>query len=231
MPADSRIPWARVALEGAVIVASILLAFALDAWWDERKERGRVGEMLDAVAAEFEAQRAAMDSVVAENERVIAWYLTVFPRTDPDLPSLSQDSIRMVGGEIEDYQIWEAGFGALAALVNGALLEKVPDAELRRSLGGWDGELEDLEWSRQQVYDANQRSAGLLVSTGQAPHLLDDRTPFITRLRAIATDEEMRAAETIFVDALYSYNQDLYRIRQRASEIVAGIRAMSGPEG
>lgn len=32
--------------EGVVIVASILLAFAIDAWWDERKERVEEREIL-----------------------------------------------------------------------------------------------------------------------------------------------------------------------------------------
>jgi ketosteroid isomerase-like protein len=38
---ESRQPvnWNRLAIEGAVIVFSILLAFAIDAWWGERQER------------------------------------------------------------------------------------------------------------------------------------------------------------------------------------------------
>ena len=33
-----QIPWMRVLVEGMVIVVSILLALALDAWWDGVKE-------------------------------------------------------------------------------------------------------------------------------------------------------------------------------------------------
>lgn len=222
------IPWARVAVEGLVIVVSILLAFALDAWWGDREEQARVVEMLDAVASEFEAERVAMDSVVTENERVIAWYLTMLPRTDPDLAPLSEDSIRILGNQIEDYQIWDAGFGALAALLSGSLLEKVPDAELRRSLGAWDGELEDLAWSRQQVYDRIQALSDLFVSTGRGPQLIGDQSPFVARLRGMARVPEIRAAEALVADALTAYNTDLYRIRERASEIAVRIRATPG---
>ncbi len=35
----TQIPWLRVFVEGVVIVGSILLAFGLQAWWDERDER------------------------------------------------------------------------------------------------------------------------------------------------------------------------------------------------
>ena len=34
-----KIPWTRVVAEGAVIVLSILLAFAVDAWWTDRGEQ------------------------------------------------------------------------------------------------------------------------------------------------------------------------------------------------
>jgi hypothetical protein len=39
MSSARNVPWFRIAAEGAVVVASILLAFAIDAWWDERLER------------------------------------------------------------------------------------------------------------------------------------------------------------------------------------------------
>ena len=37
--ATKQIPWFRVFVEGAVIVASILLAFGIEAWWDGVQER------------------------------------------------------------------------------------------------------------------------------------------------------------------------------------------------
>ncbi len=33
------IDWPRLLAEGAAIVVSILLAFGIDAWWDDRQER------------------------------------------------------------------------------------------------------------------------------------------------------------------------------------------------
>jgi hypothetical protein len=47
-----QIPWLRVVVEGVVIVGSILLAFGIDAWWDERTVRNDVAEALAAVRME-----------------------------------------------------------------------------------------------------------------------------------------------------------------------------------
>ena len=33
------IPWKRITVEALAIIASILLAFAIDAWWDDRRDR------------------------------------------------------------------------------------------------------------------------------------------------------------------------------------------------
>jgi len=49
------IEWNRLLLEGVVIVASILLAFAIDAWWDERQDRQAEGNQLLSIAAELES--------------------------------------------------------------------------------------------------------------------------------------------------------------------------------
>lgn len=47
------IPWLRIAAEGSAIVASILLAFAIDAWWDKRGDQIRERAMLTEMRAEF----------------------------------------------------------------------------------------------------------------------------------------------------------------------------------
>lgn len=48
-----KIPWLRIGAEGVVIVASILFAFAVDAWWAERQEREIEREDLERLHAEF----------------------------------------------------------------------------------------------------------------------------------------------------------------------------------
>ena len=47
--------WRRLFAEGAVIVASILLAFAIDAWWDGRQQRAAEREALAGLTVDFEA--------------------------------------------------------------------------------------------------------------------------------------------------------------------------------
>ena len=46
------IPWKRLLVEGAAIVASILLAFAIDAWWQDHSDQIRLKEYLSQVRAD-----------------------------------------------------------------------------------------------------------------------------------------------------------------------------------
>ena len=55
-----RIPWSRVLAEGAVIVVSILLAFSIDAWWEERQERRQETEYLAAIIDEMDRNLEAI---------------------------------------------------------------------------------------------------------------------------------------------------------------------------
>jgi len=70
---------ARLAAEGVVVVASILIAFALDAWWAERQLEQEIAEDLAIVEYELaENIRLAqltidiMNEVVAANNTIIA---------------------------------------------------------------------------------------------------------------------------------------------------------------
>ncbi len=49
----TQIPWLRVFVEGVVIVASILLAFGIEAWWEGVQERQEEQEALRGLASDF----------------------------------------------------------------------------------------------------------------------------------------------------------------------------------
>ena len=53
MPETEKLPWKRLVLEAMAIVASILLAFAIDAWWEERQDRKMERDDLERLHAEF----------------------------------------------------------------------------------------------------------------------------------------------------------------------------------
>lgn len=53
MTGTRNIPWKRIGVEETAIVASILLAFAIDAWWGETVEQSRSRDQLTSLAIEF----------------------------------------------------------------------------------------------------------------------------------------------------------------------------------
>ena len=55
-----QVPWLRVFVESVVIVGSILLAFGLQAWWEERQERRAEVEYLSALLDETERNLDAL---------------------------------------------------------------------------------------------------------------------------------------------------------------------------
>ena len=62
-PALGRIsPFAWLLLQAAAIVGSILLAFAIDAWWGERKEVLEKNALLETVRSEMRSNRKHLET-------------------------------------------------------------------------------------------------------------------------------------------------------------------------
>ena len=47
------IPWKRISVEAVAIVASILLAFSIDAWWEERRSIRHLNNAYSAILDDF----------------------------------------------------------------------------------------------------------------------------------------------------------------------------------
>ena len=81
------IMWSRLFIEGFVIVVSILLAFAIDAWWDERQEAQEAVLQIDRVIAELDANVFLLDRQIEDLDRTTGAaqrFLSIFgPNPDP----------------------------------------------------------------------------------------------------------------------------------------------------
>ena len=80
MSNDKAYSWRRIAVEGAVIVVSILLAFAIDAWWEDRGAHAAELEQLVRVSQELEANsgrlRRKLETIeysIEGTEELISW--------------------------------------------------------------------------------------------------------------------------------------------------------------
>jgi len=154
----------RLLVEGLVIVASILAAFALDRWWESVRARAEEQQVLEALDAEFRAARAQLESTLALHQRILR-------------------SVGLVRGELARAVTDGSPFvvlpdtalallyippttqltlGTLDGLVGSARLGVIRNRELRSSLASWGSTLDELteeEWaSRQYVYTELDRA-------------------------------------------------------------------------
>mgnify|MGYP001816506488 CR=1 FL=1 len=73
-------PWIRLLAEGTAIVASILLAFGIDAWWGRIQRQGEAEVLLAGLhgeaAANLTTLRAGLDSLSANQDRLARFVLS-----------------------------------------------------------------------------------------------------------------------------------------------------------
>lgn len=93
------IPWPRIVAEGAAICVSILLAFAIDAWWDQRQDRVEEAQALLSLQDEFEVNRDRLAQADSAHRRILSEAGTLVEaigrykrdRSDPPSDSLLTD--------------------------------------------------------------------------------------------------------------------------------------------
>jgi pimeloyl-ACP methyl ester carboxylesterase len=164
---STRIPWARIVAEGVAIVGSILLAFALDAWWDRRAERRDELETLTRLAEEFDrsaeilaATQAFQDSVIRASEALLE---LIGPGAEPGVPT---DSVgRLIYGSIRRGTFTPVS-GVLGSVLSSGRLRIIISDSLRAELAAWPGLVEDL--------NEGERFAWAFVDDRYIPYL-DER--------------------------------------------------------
>ena len=143
--------------EVAVITVSILLAFALDRWWEGQLNAGSKQELISSLSLEFQAIEEALSSALRlhENRRDSARALS----------QLQASTIEDIDPEqISEYWYWTITpdetyppSGALLSAISGGSLSLIDSEALKAKLSGWNDRLDDLTQTERVIADYTLR--------------------------------------------------------------------------
>lgn len=162
MTDNQSIPWKRLCIEATAIVASILLAFAIDAWWAERLDRIAEREELLRLYDEFELNRERIDFWVKEGGLVHRERQSAL-RVSDVLDAASKNGLEKA--MIHDADIasllqtptFEADTPVFESLVRSGRMEIIENREIVYAISTWERTLRGASEQEQRgvrfVYD------------------------------------------------------------------------------
>jgi hypothetical protein len=168
-----RIPWSRVLVEGVVIVFSILLAFAIDAWWAGVGERKQEQLALTGLEADFAGYLVALARVREKNQQRVKSARTLVNLSGPDPGEIDETGVKDLLGQVIVYSSIILPAGTLSSLLETDRLALISDSTLRLELVAWTRTLEVAE----------ERNAYLVEESRALDAFLKPRYPMAQVLR------------------------------------------------
>lgn len=172
---SGRLPWARILAEGLVIVVSILLAFGIDAWWEEQGARAEERSVLLALEAEFRSNAERLSSALTWYQERYASARRILELSDGPAGALSDEELRSLLSDLLRKRSFYLDSGAHDALLASGELAVISDEELRNRLAAWPSVVAEWQEEDQAVFQ--------FVDEQVAPFLAD-----FGRLRDISPD-------------------------------------------
>lgn len=137
--------------EGVVVVASILVAFALDAWWDNRQENEAFLDELASVVSEVEANLASLDLQTRLHQDAIASIDELITGIDDASSETISVPDSLLNRAISFAPSYDPSSGALDAFVSGGWLSRIHDPELRGRISALPSRFQDLQEEEEQA--------------------------------------------------------------------------------
>ncbi len=142
------IPWLRVGAESVAIVGSILLAFAIEAWWQDRNELAIEQRSLSALLAEFEENDELLREARDGYERTYTAAIQLLAYFDQGTDDMDLSEFDQLVGRLISTQSTHLESGAYDALIASGELNLVRDESLRSRLAAWPSYV--AEWSEEE---------------------------------------------------------------------------------
>ena len=135
----------RLIAEGVVVVASILIAFALDAWWDDRQLEKEMAEDLAIVEYELSENLRLVDASIEIMEQVVTHSKELI---DTLKTHTNESSVEIEGSNlfwtIFSSPTLDPSFGGIDAWIAAGRLAGIESIELRQRLASIRGKVSDV---------------------------------------------------------------------------------------
>ena len=151
MAETQNIPWKRLSVEAAAIVISILLAFAIDAWWEGQKDREIEQELLVSLVQEFERAATEFDIQGQRHDRRLAGATQLANLTEQSVQQLDSETLRNLWFQAYSPAISDPPEGALTSAIATGSISLSRNKVLKSRLTDWSGQLADLHHTEQNL--------------------------------------------------------------------------------
>jgi hypothetical protein len=188
-------------VDAIVVVLSILLAFAIDAWWDDRGERKAEVVLLKRLQADFMDVRSMLEVTKQDHSETHDACLALLEfEIGESLPASPQVDT-MVAKVFIASRTFNPGLGAVAAFLNSDSSRRVRNQPLADLLLGWSGLVEELQEEEAQLqkgvserwtpYLASRVNLGPYIATyGVLKSGLPAHVSLLPQRKALTVDEE-----------------------------------------
>ena len=148
MTGSQIILWKRTTIEALAVVASILLAFTIDAWWEERSLRIEEQQVLQGLREEFLSVRIVLSQHLSEHLNGVQTMEDFLIATEGGNVKEGAPVVDAVLLELLSPMTSDLGSGTLAALLSSGRIEILSNRTLRAKLASWEGVISEV-WDDQ----------------------------------------------------------------------------------
>ena len=216
----SRSDLQRSILNGAGIVLSILLAFAIDASWEARSEHQQEEALMEGLRQEFAVNLEGLDRMVAEFHRQDSLLARFF---DMPTPATEEEARREVG-RFTLALLWADDFdpsmASLEMILSAGRLDLIFESELGALLWTWKRQFEDTQDDVGAFRLFIQDGRSTLGRLGARGERTDHRPSYREQFDRIRSSQELSALATTVLRDRKEYWSELEALRATTALIL-----------
>lgn len=167
-PAPARNWWLslrRRAGEVAIVTVGILIAFALDAWWDSRAQAREEQIHLRALVSDMQQNVTALKALLETEEKIMAGSRELLERARAE-PVRADAPLQELFNQVFNSGRYDPVMGAYEALVNSGGLTLIRDETVRAALAGFAAKVRGRyteSWSDEHYFAFAREFAGRVM--------------------------------------------------------------------
>ena len=152
--------------EAAAVVAAILIAFAIDAWWDARGTAEDKREALASLETELQGNLDLLASALRADRQLVNTADAIVMMKPSDAMGVPSDSASILIRSLFHGVTFNPSEGALRSLLATGAIEEIDSRQLRQAIAALSRLSEDLSEEVDQIWMGWQRYVDRGIETG-----------------------------------------------------------------